>query len=113
MTDSALYGAIEAGGTKIICLIGKGPDDIRAQIELPTRRPDETIPDILAFFEGYHSQLGPLARVGLASFGPVDINPHSPHWGHVLKTPKPAGPAPIWPVRSRPGWGCRWFSILM
>ncbi|WP_281300581.1 MULTISPECIES: ROK family protein [unclassified Iodidimonas] len=89
MTDSALYGAIEAGGTKIICLIGQGPDDIRAQIELPTRRPDETIPDILAFFEGYRSQLGPLARVGLASFGPVDINLHSPQWGHVLKTPKP------------------------
>ncbi|GEQ98661.1 hypothetical protein JCM17844_22980 [Iodidimonas gelatinilytica] len=88
MTQPALLGGIEAGGTKTICLIGTGPDDIRAQIQMPTRTADETIPDIVAFFRERSVELGPVARVGLASFGPIDRDPLSATWGHVLTTPK-------------------------
>ena len=39
----ALYGGIEAGGTKFVCAVGNGPDDIRDEIRFPTTAPDETL----------------------------------------------------------------------
>ncbi len=88
MPEAPLVGAVEIGGTKIICLVGSGPDDIRAEVRLPTRGPEESIADILAFFRQQTSALGPLARLGVASFGPVDRDPASPRWGHITATPK-------------------------
>ncbi len=88
MTEAPLVGAVEIGGTKIICLVGSGPHDIRAEVRLPTRGPAESIADILAFFRDRTAALGPLARLGVASFGPVDLDPDSPRWGHITATPK-------------------------
>ncbi|MFQ5347089.1 MAG: ROK family protein [Rhodothalassiaceae bacterium] len=87
MAEAPLVGAVEIGGTKIICLVGSGPDDIRAEVRLPTRGPGESIADILTFFR-QQATLGPLARLGVASFGPVDLDPASPRWGHITATPK-------------------------
>ena len=36
-----LYGGIEGGGTKFVCAVGTGPDDIRAETRIPTTSPDE------------------------------------------------------------------------
>ena len=47
------YGAIEAGGTKMVCAVGNEKAEIIKQIELPTRSPDETMPEMLAFFQEY------------------------------------------------------------
>lgn len=80
-----MYGAIEAGGTKFSCAVGTSATDITDRITLPTRGPDETLADVLAFF-GRH---GPLTAVGVAAFGPVDIDPASAGYGTVLGTPKP------------------------
>lgn len=89
MTAPPLVGAVEAGGTKIICLVGSGPDDIRAEIRLPTRSPERSIPEMLDFFRARAAEFGPLARLGVASFGPVDLDPDSAGWGHIAATPKP------------------------
>lgn len=83
-----LWGGVEAGGTKVVCAVGTGPDDLRADVRIPTTTPDETIGRIVQFFQR-HQKDEPLAAVGIASFGPVDLNPDSPSFGHVTTTPKP------------------------
>ncbi len=82
-----LFGGIEAGGTKIICTVGSGPDDIRAQTRLPFGPPEQAIAQAAAFFQEQSSSQK-LDGVGIASFGPLDLNPASPTHGHVFATIK-------------------------
>lgn len=81
-----LIGGIEAGGTKFVCAVGTGPDDIRATARFPTTTPEETIGQAIAFFQ---RQPEPVTAIGIGSFGPVDPNPHSPTFGYITTTPKP------------------------
>ncbi len=83
-----LFGGIEAGGTKFVCAVGTGPDDIRAEARFPTTTPTETIGKAVAFFQEYQ-QKEPLAAIGIATFGPVDLNPASETYGYITATPKP------------------------
>jgi fructokinase len=84
-----LYGGIEAGGTKFVCVVGSSPNDIVEEIRLPTTQfAEETIRGAIAFFAPY-TQNANLAAVGIASFGPVDLNPNSPTYGYITTTPKP------------------------
>jgi len=83
-----LFGGIEGGGTKFVCAIGTGPDDIRAETRFDTAGPEQTLAQVQAFFDG-HAYLGPVAAVGVASFGPIDPDPRSPRFGYVTTTPKP------------------------
>ena len=83
-----ILGGIEAGGTKFVCAVGTGPDDIRSEIRFPTTTPEETIGRAIAFFEDQAKQVE-LAAIGIASFGPVDPNPASPTFGYITTTPKP------------------------
>ncbi len=84
----ALYGGIEAGGTKFVCAIGTGPHDIRAEIRFPTSVPADALKHAIAFFQEYQGD-EPLAAIGIASFGPVDPDPRSPTFGYITTTPKP------------------------
>ena len=80
-----IYGGIEAGGTKWVCAIGTGPDDLQQTITFPTTDPEETIAHAADFFRGN----GALTAVGIGSFGPIDLRPTSPTWGKITTTPKP------------------------
>jgi fructokinase len=80
------FGGIEAGGTKFVCAIGSGPDDVRHEIEFATTTPDETLRRAIDFFR---SKDVDLAAIGIASFGPVDLDPSSSTYGHISSTPKP------------------------
>lgn len=84
----ALYGGIEAGGTKFVCAVGTGPDDIRAEIRFPTATPEESIGKAIAFFREYQ-QKEPLDAIGVACFGPLDPDRRSSKFGYVTTTPKP------------------------
>jgi fructokinase len=86
---SALVGGIEAGGTKFVCAVGCGPDDVRSQSRIPTTTPAETIGAAIAFFQAERAKRGPLAAVGIASFGPIDPQPGSSTFGYITSTPKP------------------------
>jgi len=86
---TALWGGIEAGGTKFVCAVGTGPDDIRAMERIPTTTPEATIGAALAFFQAQRRQLGPLSALGIASFGPVELHPESPKYGFITSTAKP------------------------
>lgn len=84
-----LFGGIEAGGTKFVCAVGSGPDDIRAETRFPTTTPEETIGQAIAFFREQREQHGELAALGIAAFGPLDPDPASPTYGYITSTPKP------------------------
>ena len=79
------FGGIEAGGSKWECAVGNGPADLRATETVPSTTPEETIGRVVAFFE----REGPVEAIGIGSFGPVDLKPSSPTWGHITTTPKP------------------------
>lgn len=81
-----MLGGIEAGGTKFVCGIGRGPDDLRTA-QFPTSSPEVTLASVTAFFR---EQAGAdLDSVGIGSFGPVDLDRTSPSFGHITSTPKP------------------------
>jgi fructokinase len=83
-----LWAGIEAGGTKFVCAVGTGPDDIRVETSIPTTSPQETLARSLAFFREQEQQVGKLTALGIASFGPVDPNPASATFGYITTTPK-------------------------
>src|SRR5512143_2333272 len=77
------YGAMEGGGTKFVCAVGSGPDDLQEEIRFPTTTPEETLTRAVDFFKRYQP-----AAIGVASFGPVDLHPQSPTYGYITATPK-------------------------
>ena len=84
-----LYGGIEAGGTKFVCAVGSGPGQILAETRFPTTLPGETLAKAVHFFVEQQKLFGPLASVGIAAFGPLDLDPKSPSFGEIAATPKP------------------------
>ena len=78
-----IYGALEAGGTKMICAICKENGEIIEQCSIPTVSPDETIPAIIAYFKDKG-----IAALGIACFGPIDLHKSSPTYGYITSTPK-------------------------
>jgi fructokinase len=82
-----LFGGIEAGGTKFVCMIGTDPDNLFREERFPTTTPRETIHKVIEFFVPY-ARNGELAALGIASFGPLDLNPNSRTYGYITTTPK-------------------------
>jgi len=80
-----VYGGVEAGGTKFVCGIGTGPDDLKLGW-FPTTSPDATVACVAAFFREHAGT--PIDAVGIASFGPVDLDRASPTYGHITSSPK-------------------------
>jgi fructokinase len=80
-----VFGGIEAGGTKFVCGVGTGPENLEI-IEVPTTSPETTIRRVAAFFKEHGGSR--LNAVGIGSFGPVDLNRSSAFFGHITSTPK-------------------------
>jgi fructokinase len=91
MTEARpLLGGVELGGTKCVCLLGTGPDDIRARATVPTGRDSEaTLRRIEELLHGWQKLHGAIAALGVASFGPVDLARGSPTYGCITTTAKP------------------------
>jgi fructokinase len=83
-----LVGGIEAGGTKFVCAVGTGPDEVRAEERVPTTTPARTLGLVAAFFLAQTART-PLAGLGVASFGPLDLDRRSLTFGCITTTPKP------------------------
>ena len=81
-----LYGGIEGGGTKFNCILAYSPDQIIAETRIPTTTPEETLSQVISFFK----EKGGLAlsAIGLANFGPLDLDPSSKTFGYLKATPK-------------------------
>ncbi|HEV2866929.1 MAG TPA: ROK family protein, partial [Allosphingosinicella sp.] len=85
--DSRILAGVELGGTKCVCILARGRD-IVARTTVPTRSPGETLGEVTAILGRWWSERR-FAALGIASFGPVDLDPASPLWGHITTTPKP------------------------
>lgn len=83
-----LVAGVELGGTKCVCVLGSGPGDVRAEVRLETTDPARTLARIADTVAGWHA-VSRLAAIGIASFGPLDLDLASPAYGRVLATPKP------------------------
>lgn len=84
----ALYGCVEAGGTKFVCGLIASPDDIRARAVIPTADPASTLSAVSEFFDRACAECEPVRAFGIASFGPVRLDRRAPDWGAILDTPK-------------------------
>ena len=78
-----LYGALEAGGTKMVCAIGDENGNILERISIPTRTPAETMGPMIDFFRGKE-----IRALGIGCFGPVDLKKGSRTYGYITSTPK-------------------------
>ena len=85
MAEQQLIGALEAGGTKMVCATGYADGTVLEHEQIATTTPQETVEAVNAWF----ANKGIAAR-GIGAFGPTAVNPASPQYGKILETPKTA-----------------------
>jgi fructokinase len=88
MSREKLYGGIEAGGTKFVCVVASGPGQVVDEIRFKTTTPEETLGRTIQFFQPYVDS-AQVSSIGVGAFGPLDLNPKSPTYGFITATPKP------------------------
>lgn len=79
-----MIGCIEAGGTKFVCGCVDEHLNIHHRVSIPTTSPEETMALVLDYFKDKE-----VTAIGIASFGPLDLNPESKTFGYLTTTPKP------------------------
>jgi fructokinase len=89
MASEQIFGAVEAGGTKFICALGRGVHELLEERCMPTRQPTETLAEVLQFFHEMQLEYGRMRGLGIAAFGPIQLDRHAQDWGRILATPKP------------------------
>lgn len=82
------FAGVELGGTKCVCILGDGPERIVDRVSVPTTTPAETLGAIEHKLEEWRSRHG-IRALGIASFGPVDLDRASPSYGFITTTTKP------------------------
>jgi fructokinase len=80
-----LIAGIEAGGTKFVLAVARSPTDIVARHTIPTTTPDATLAEAARWI----GARGAITALGIATFGPVDLDRASFSWGRITNTPKP------------------------
>lgn len=84
MTQPPLIAGLELGGTKCVALLASGPDAVRERVTVPTTDPGSTITALEAVLAGWQFD-----AIGIASFGPLELDPARPDWGSITATTKP------------------------
>jgi fructokinase len=82
------FGAVEAGGTKFVCAIGNDLGHILTQERIPTTDPNSTLTALHTFLREQGGEPRPLSAIGVACFGPVELDKTSPRYGFIGQTPK-------------------------
>lgn len=80
-----ILGALEAGGTKMVCATGDETGKIFERVSIPTETPEITIPKLISYFKEKNVE-----ALGIACFGPLELDPESADYGHITTTPKKA-----------------------
>ena len=76
-------GALEAGGTKMVCAIGDEKGNIEERVSIPTKTPEETIPLLIDFFKQRN-----IDALGIGCFGPLELNKKAEKYGYITTTTK-------------------------
>lgn len=89
-SPTKIYGGIEAGGTKFICAVGTSPTGLLIK-RIETTTPQKTLDAVIGFFKPYTVEEASrrLTALGIASFGPLELNKKSRRYGYITNTPKP------------------------
>ena len=87
MTSDARFAGVELGGTKSIAVLSIG-DMIIDRRRVPTTDPATTLAALREILDEWQAQ-GPLSGLGIASFGPIQIDRAGSGFGNMLPTPKP------------------------
>jgi len=88
MGTRRVFGAVEGGGTKFVCMIGTSPTDVVDRTTFPTTDPGETIGAVIRFLRQPRPGLV-LSAIGVATFGPICLDPAAPEYGGTVGTTKP------------------------
>ena len=78
-----VLGALEAGGTKMVCAVGNEQGQVLERISIPTVSPEETMPRMIDFFRKYH-----IEALGIGCFGPINPVKDTATYGYITSTPK-------------------------
>lgn len=81
------FAGVELGGTKAIAILAQGDRIIERHVE-PTCGPEATLRSLRSRLDAWHAQ-APLGGLGIASFGPLQLDPGKRGFGEMLATPKP------------------------
>lgn len=76
-------GALEAGGTKMVCAVVSGDGEVLDRMETPTLAPAETVPQMIEWFAARD-----VDALGIGAFGPTCVDPADERYGSILQTPK-------------------------
>ena len=80
-----MIAAMELGGTKTVVAVGKSDGTLDEEYRYPTTTPEETFKVAVDWL----AERGTPTAIGIAAFGPVQVNPKAENWGSILSTPKP------------------------
>ncbi|OYX36582.1 MAG: fructokinase [Caulobacterales bacterium 32-69-10] len=83
-----MVAGVELGGTKCVCILASGPDDVRDEVRLPTTTPDETLEAISGVLNRWKAGPG-FNALGIGSFGPLELDQGAARFGCIVSTPKP------------------------
>jgi fructokinase len=105
MNAPRLFGAIEAGGTKFACAIAREGGSLQDPVRVDTTSPRDTLDAVAAYFLDQQARYGTLDALGIASFGPLELDPAAAGYGRLLPTPKPgwSGADLVGPLRAALG----------
>ncbi len=78
-----LYGALEAGGTKMVTAIINEKGEVLDRASFPTETPETTMPVLIDWFKERKPD-----ALGIGTFGPADPDEASPTYGYITSTPK-------------------------
>lgn len=78
-----ILGALEAGGTKMVCAVGDENGKVSDRISLATKTPSETMPEMIEYFKKNQVE-----ALGIGCFGPIDPDRASKTYGYITSTPK-------------------------
>lgn len=86
MAEARIAG-LELGGTKCLALLAEGTRLVE-RVRVATTTPDETLGRLDEALGGWW-RAGGFAALGIASFGPLALDPSRPDYGRITTTPKP------------------------
>jgi fructokinase len=88
-SGQSLFGLIEAGGTKFVAGVAHADGRILTATQVPTTTPEKTISSVIDWLRKQTQYYGNFKKIGIASFGPLQLNNALADWGHITNTPKP------------------------
>lgn len=78
---------IEGGGTKFVCVHGTNPDDLQNRTVINTQSPQQTLQEVIDYIRAAQGRVN-IQAIGLAVFGPLDLDHASSTYGYITTTPK-------------------------